>query len=423
MRRKWLAGALVIGIVSLPMNEALFKRLGGAYRGDPETLRDSLSAPAQQLLAQVFADVTHAELRDYHVHLVGLGVGGTGAQVNPKMLNWFRPVHRIKARVYLSGAGVTDERAADQQYVERLVRLVRAMDKPGLFHLLAFDHHYNADGSVNREKSEFYTPNEYVFALARKYPELFRPVASVHPYRDDALSELEKWARQGARLVKWLPNAHGIDASDPRLDPYYDLLKRYDMALLTHVGEEQAVEAKEDQALGNPLRFRRALDRGVKVVMAHAASLGQSRDLDGDGSLTDNFDLFLRLMDEPQYEGLLFGEISAMTQFNRLPRPLIELLRREDLHHRLVNGSDYPLPALNVVIWTRALVRHGLITKQQRKLLNEIYDHNPLLFDYAVKRTLRAPGGQRFAARVFQAHPALEARMPSQARDDRRPET
>ena len=30
-----------------------------------------------------------------------------------------------------------------------------------------------------------------------------------------------------------------------------------------------------------------------------------------------NFDLFLRLMDEKRYEGLVFGEISAMTQFNR----------------------------------------------------------------------------------------------------------
>ena len=35
-----------------------------------------------------------------------------------------------------------------------------------------------------------------------------------------------------------------------------------------------------------------------------------------------NFDLFMRLMDEKRYEGLLFGEISATTQRNRLPRQL-----------------------------------------------------------------------------------------------------
>ena len=37
------------------------------------------------------------------------------------------------------------------------------------------------------------------------------------------------------------------------------------------------------------------------------------------------FDLFLRLMDEPKYVGLLFGEISAITQFNRMPGPLAKL--------------------------------------------------------------------------------------------------
>ena len=91
-----------------------------------------------------------------------------------------------------------------------------------------------------------------------------------------------------------------------------------------------------------------------------------------------------------------------MTQVNRLPGPLLELLRRPDLHHRLINGSDYPLPAINIVVQTRALVRHGLLTADEREALNEIYDYNPLLFDYAVKRTIRDPeSGRRFPASVF----------------------
>ena len=65
------------------------------------------------------------------------------------------------------------------------------------------------------------------------------------------------------------------------------------------------------------------------------------------------FDLFLRMMDEAKYVGLLFGEISAMLQFNRMPVPFATLLKRQDLHSRLVNGSDYPLPAINALIWTR----------------------------------------------------------------------
>jgi len=168
------------------------------------------------------------------------------------------------------------------------------------------------------------------------------------------------------------------------------------------VGEEQAVHAREDQKLGNPLRFRRPLDLGVRVVMAHAASLGSDEDLDHGGELRPSFELFLRLMDEPRYEGRLYGEISALTQVNRLPEPLLVLLERSDLHHRLINGSDYPLPAINAVVWTSALVGYGLLTSEERLGLNEIYGHNPLLFDYVTKRTLRHPqSGARFPADVF----------------------
>ena len=57
-------------------------------------------------------------------------------------------------------------------------------------------------------------PNEYVFKLAEKHSELFVPNISVNPYRPDALAELEKWAMLGARVVKWLPNAIGIDLTE-----------------------------------------------------------------------------------------------------------------------------------------------------------------------------------------------------------------
>ena len=44
-------------------------------------------------------------------------------------------------------------------------------------------------------------------------------------------------------------------------------------------------------------------------------------DLDSGAAIkADCFQLFLRLMDEPKYRGMLFGEISAMVQFNRMQR-------------------------------------------------------------------------------------------------------
>ena len=54
------------------------------------------------------------------------------------------------------------------------------------------------------------------------------------------------------------------------------------------------------------------------MIIAHAASLGECDDRDSrEPKNVSCFDLFLRMMDEPKYRGLLFGEISAMLQFNR----------------------------------------------------------------------------------------------------------
>ena len=382
----------------------------GAFRHQPEEMAAGLSDGARRIMERCFEDVDPSQRRDYHVHMVGLGTSNSGMSINRRMLSWLSPLHRLRALAYLSGADVTDESQADQQYADRLLRLARNIEGRGKLHLLAFDHHYNRDGTVNHEKSNFYTPNEWVFKLAQQHPDAFAATISVHPYRPDALQELERWAKRGARFVKWLPNAHGMDAADERNDDYYRLMRQYGMILLTHVGEERAVATAEDQAYGNPLLFRRPLEMGVKVVMAHCGSLGRNADLDNPGETASSFDLFMRLMDNRRYEGLLFGDISAMTQVNRLPGPLMTIVKRRDLHHRLLDGSDYPLPAINIVIQTRALVRHGLISQDERTHLNEIYHYNPLLFDYVVKRTLRVPGsGERLSPGVFQANPALES--------------
>jgi len=385
----------------------LIHSIGGAFTRQPEELDRKLSTRSSDLIKRAFDDIDSEKLVDHHVHVAGLGAGGTF--VNSKMRTWRHPFHRLKFKVYMSSAGAVDEDKADTQLVDRLVRLVGHIRGHGKHRLLAFDKHYRSDGSVNLEKTEFYVPNEYVFELARQHPELFIPNISVNPYRADAITELEKWAKRGARVVKWLPNAMGIDPSDPKCEPFYQKMKELDLILLSHGGEEKAVEAEEDQKLGNPLLLRRALDHGVKVIVAHCAGLGTNKDLDSKGrEQRHNFDLFLRLMDEQRYEGLVFGEISAMTQFNRIGKPLQTILEREDLHERLVNGSDYPLPAVNILIRTRPLVKQGYLTESEGECLKEIYDYNPLLFDFVLKRTLKHPQTSRgLPASMFMSNASL----------------
>ncbi len=389
----------------------LIHYVGGAFRRTPEELKDSLSDKAADLVKRAYDDIDPRRLIDHHTHIAGIGTGDSKSFVNPKMRTWAHPFHHLKFKVYLSAAGVDDVKNADAEMIRRLVDLVSHIEHHGKHRLLAFDKNYRRDGSVNLTKTEFYVPNEYVFALAEQYPDLFLPNISVNPYRPDALEALEKWAQRGARVVKWLPNAMGIDPSDSRCDPFYQKMEELDLVLLSHGGEEKAVQAEEDQKLGNPLLLRRALEHGVKVIVAHCAGLGSNQDLDSrEQRRVPNFDLFMRLMNEKRYEGLVFGEISAMTQFNRIGKPLTTLLEREDLHERLVNGSDYPLPAVNVLIRTKPLVKQGYINADERQYLKEIYDYNPLVFDFVLKRTIRLPGtAQRLPASVFMTNLSLGA--------------
>jgi mannonate dehydratase len=222
------------------------------------------------------------------------------------------------------------------------------------------------------------------------------------------VARLAAAARGGARAVKWLPSAMGIDPGSERCDEFYEALARFRIPLITHAGMERAVDA-EAQELGNPLRLRRALEHGVRVVVAHCASLGQDRDLDrGENApLADSFELFARLMGEPEWEGRLFGDISAMTQLNRVGPPLARVIERDDWHARLLNGSDYPLPGVMPLYSTQTIAEQGFIERTAAPVLRSIREHNPLLFDFVLKRNLRWQG-KRLSDSVFQTRPFFE---------------
>lgn len=378
-----------------------------ARAGEPE---HPLSDFARALTWRAWEDVDAREVLDAHVHVVGLGAGGTGCWVNDNLQQPGKhPLNAIRFDIYKRAAGVDDDSRADQQYVETLASRVRRQLVHGRAMILAFDQTYSEAGEPQRELTEFHTPNDYVLKLARENADVFVPCVSIHPYRRDAVAELERCAALGAIAVKWLPNAMVIDPSSPRCDAFYDALQRLDVTLLTHAGEEKAVEAEEAQRFGNPLLLRRPLERGVRVVVAHCASLGKNPDLDAGaaaGPWVDNFDLFARLMEEGEWGGRLWGEVSAMTQSNRAGRPLATVLERSDWHSRLLNGSDYPLPAINVVLQTRVLRDLGFITADERKALNEIDLRNPLQFDFVLKRTLQWRG-HRFPSQIFTARGAF----------------
>jgi len=382
------------------------------YVPAPTPVKDvPLSDAARALIAKAWEGLDPAKVVDVHAHVIGLGVGDTGCQVHADNFSWTSPVRMAKTRFYKGAAGIYDESQADALYLQRLLDLAQTQSPRGRMLLLAFDHHHDHEGTPRPEVSEFYTPNDYVAQIVKDHPELFLFCCSIHPYRADALDELDRCVELGAKCVKWLPNAMGIDPLDERCLPFYERMASHGLPLLTHAGEEQAVHAEEAQELGNPLRLRAPLEQGVTVLLAHCASLGTNADLDqdpaADGSRPreSGFALFRRLAKEPRETGRLFADISATPQFNRCDPILAELLGDPQLHPLLINGSDYPLPAIDLIIRTGQLAGLGLLDPAEVPLLEEVFAHNPLLFDFVLKRRLRVvtdAGEQRFPASVYE---------------------
>ncbi len=356
------------------------------------------------VVKQAWEGIDAALYRDVHTHLIGTGDSNSGIYLHPSMQDVLSPLQYVRYKFYMNAGCADNAEGIDQAYVNTLKRLMNDFPNGAKSMLLAFEFHHNADGLRVKEKSPFYTPNTYAQTVAETNSGLFDWVASIHPYRQDAVSALESAIQHGAKAVKWLPPVMGMDPLSEKCDPFYVAMAKYKMPLITHAGDEHAFDNVDAQHKGNPLRLRRALDHGVRVIVAHCASEGTGVDLDKgeNGPQVSNFELFARMMDEKKYEKLLFGEISAITQLNRVGPALQAVLTREDWQPRLLNGSDYPLPGVMPLFSTQEMHLLGYLQRDAVEPLEEIRRYNPMLYDFILKRHLHWQG-KKFSSSIFES--------------------
>jgi mannonate dehydratase len=372
-----------------------------------------LAYQRSELVRAAFQGLDLSLVWDAHAHLVGVGDSPSGIYLNPRMNSKLHPSHYLRRLFFLNAGCAYDLEGAsiDAAYVRRLLGVMDGMRRGCKMVLFAFERVYGEDGKADLDRTALHVPDGYARELAREHPRYFEWACSIHPYRRDCVEALEQASKDGARAVKWLPASMGIDPASPLCDRFYEAAARLRIPVVSHAGLERAVIGTDVQEYGNPLRLRRALDAGVRVVVAHCASLGQDRDTDkgANGPFLDSFQLFARLFDEKRYEKNLFGDISAMPQVTRAGPALATVIEREDWHPRLLNGSDYPLPGLMPIFSVDYLVSLGLIEESAKPILRVVREHNPLLFDFVLKRHLRS-NGKAFSSRVFETRPFFEGR-------------
>ena len=306
---------------------------------------------------------------DMHVHTAGIGAGGSGAFVGAEMRG------NLRFHLYLRAFAVTEEELkaeGDGLVIRKISAKVAESEQVARAVILAMDG-VVADGELDREATQYYVPNDFVAAEVKRYENLCYG-ASVNPLRHDALARLEQAHKDGALLVKWIPNVMHFDPADPAIEPFYRKLIELDLPLLSHAGKEQAfADARDD--LGDPRRLAFPLSLGVTVIAAHIATTGES---EGE----DNFERILPMFDE--YPNL-YSEISSLTQINKR-NYLKRALDVPGLDRRLLYGTDYPLQFFPLVSSAWHLRHIGAGAARRVGSIRNRWDR-----DVALKRAIGTP--------------------------------
>lgn len=264
---------------------------------------------------------------DMHCHTSGLGYGESGCFVSHALQkSW-------KFRFYLRAFGVTEEEIkaqGDGLIVKKIAERIKESGCVDGAVVLALDGVIKADGTLDREKTQVYVPNDFVLKEVKKYECLYYG-PSINPYRPDALTLLHQAARDGAVLVKWLPSVMHVDPADEALVPFYRELVKLRLPLLCHTGNEQSFTYARNE-LGDPKRLALPLSLGVTVIAAHVATTGTNEGQDNVERLMEMFSCY----------PALYADISSLTQLNKLGY-LSRILARQEAHDRLIYGTDYPL--------------------------------------------------------------------------------
>ena len=222
--------------------------------------------------------------------------------------------------------------------------------------LLAFDAYHDNDGrrlpfpsARHGRGSDMYTSNTLIRAACRAGGGRYLFGASVHPYRENAIACVDEVFAAGACLMKWMPLHQNIDCRDERTKTVLRRCAEIGLPLLLHCGPEftLATQHREYESVEPLLDALRELRRDgcmPTVIVAHVATpvlpWGSRRSY---RMLVDA--LLGEFADAP-----LYADISALTAWTKIPW-LRKLARMQELHPKLVFGTDFPVPIATLRLW------------------------------------------------------------------------
>ena len=260
---------------------------------------------------------------DCHVHLCAFtpGHGATSDHLLSTL-----PFRFMRWRLGMIGQDAQTERNLEQ----KLLGLLHDTPRLDAAVVLAFDAVYDAEGNLDPANTHLYVTNDYVANLCRHHENLLFG-ASVHPYRGDAVAELERCIARRAVLLKWLPIVQNFNPADERCFGLYEVLAHHKLPLLCHTGGEKSLPSL-DPTVADPMLLEPALKRGVTVIAAHCGTRSAAGE-------TDFLPNWIRLAREYEH---FYGDTAALNLPTRCYayKPLLD---DEVLRSKLIHGSDWPI--------------------------------------------------------------------------------
>ncbi len=366
---------------------------------------DLLSQEAQHLL---YSSLMLPRILDVHLHGFGFDEGN---YLDPLLSSQKKASYKNYAAftAVRYACGITS--AIGSTHAARLRLHLYAAHFPRLHgYLLPIHPAFLPDGTTDWERTALFLNNSSTWRTAISFDNYHgdsRLVAgvSIHPFDPQWKEKLHEAHAKGIRLVKWMP-PQSIPPHSSQIDDYYKTLADLKMTLLAHAGIEHVIPTRENtqewREWGNPLHFRKPLEIGVSLILAHCGHKDLLTDLDNPHtSKKPGVELFLRLAREAhqknktgEWPGRLYGDLAAVTTHYgpEFIKELLLIANEEGI--RLLYGTDYPYTNLIQPQHDayELCAAAGLLPPSYTQPLKEIRAWNPLLANYVFTQHLSAQG-------------------------------
>ena len=271
---------------------------------------------------------------DFHAHLLSSEV------------SFNRLYDKIAIKFFASKLGMDAKeliRNPYKAYCDSFVKNIRESRHLTKSVVFGVDAKVDENGRILDKDPTVCATNEDVLKLYQENKDILVPFFSINPLRPDALELIDKYHEAGFKGAKFLQNYWGVDTKDERFVPYFEKLKEKDLPLIVHIGSESSLSShKECEGLD---MLELPLKVGVKTIAAHMGLSYKVKDhIKNFSTNPKHFNKeYFELLEMLEFHDNLYADISALLTPVRA-KVLPHLSKQTHLHHKLLYGSDFPVP-------------------------------------------------------------------------------